>query len=587
MDEKPKSIFKKLRKLAGSFLGWLLLVTGLAFLISLLAVIILDQPQWRTDWGIVTAGTIGGAMVGLLFFFIRWLFSRRNLKRSLFGLACFATLIALLYAEEDWRGWHAWNKFKRKWEAKGEHFDFASATPPPVPDDQNFALTPVIASSYEMYFDKTGREVRPRNTNVVDRLSMMTWRDNPWATAPKLEDWLASKKINLKTWQNYFRSPPPTNSIETNSFPIAPQPQSPADDVLLALSKYDSSIEEIREASKLPYSRFPLTYNSGYPGEILLPHLAALRSCAQVLTLRALAELQVGQNESAHEDVKLSLRLIDAIGTEPFLISHLVRVGMMHLTLQPVWEGLSEHKWSDVQLAELENELRKKDFLADYEYSFRGERALNIAGIDFLQQMPEQIPNVPNPNGINQPATLKLTKFIFHLIPNAFFYQNELSIAQMHQQWTLPLVDLESRTVSPATVRMNQVEADKKLQYHVWPYKIFARMMFPGFGNAAKKSAYAQESVDLARVAIALERYRLAHGEFSESLDALAPQFMKKIPHDIINGQPLHYRRTDDKQFILYSVGWNETDDGGVVGLTKNGGVNNEKGDWVWRYPSK
>ena len=91
-------------------------------------------------------------------------------------------------------------------------------------------------------------------------------------------------------------------------------------------------------------------------------------------------------------------------------------------------------------------------------------------------------------------------------------------------------------------------------------------MLLPRIGNAVKKFAYAQTSVDLARVAIALERYRLAHGEYPESLDALAPQFMEKVPHDIIGGQPLHYRRTDDGQFVLYSVGWNETDDGGVVG---------------------
>ena len=89
-------------------------------------------------------------------------------------------------------------------------------------------------------------------------------------------------------------------------------------------------------------------------------------------------------------------------------------------------------------------------------------------------------------------------------------------------------------------------------------------------------------------MAIALERYRLAHGEFPESLDALAPQFMEKIPHDIINGQPLHYRRTSDGQFVLYSVGWNETDDGGVVGLTKGmARLTRDKGDWVWRYPVK
>jgi hypothetical protein len=116
-------------------------------------------------------------------------------------------------------------------------------------------------------------------------------------------------------------------------------------------------------------------------------------------------------------------------------------------------------------------------------------------------------------------------------------------------------------------------------------------MIFPAIGNAVTKYARAQSSVDLARVAIALERYRLAHGEFPESLAPLAPQFMEKIPHDIIGGQPLHYRRTDDGQFVLYSVGWNEMDDGGVVVLDgpfgKSGNVNINEGDWVWRYPQK
>jgi hypothetical protein len=88
-------------------------------------------------------------------------------------------------------------------------------------------------------------------------------------------------------------------------------------------------------------------------------------------------------------------------------------------------------------------------------------------------------------------------------------------------------------------------------------------------------------------VAIALERYRLARGEYPESLDALAPQFIAKVPHDVIGGQPLHYRRTDDGQFVLYSVGWNERDDGGVIGPEKWHNVDINQGDWVWRYPAK
>ena len=39
-----------------------------------------------------------------------------------------------------------------------------------------------------------------------------------------------------------------------------------------------------------------------------------------------------------------------------------------------------------------------------------------------------------------------------------------------------------------------------------------------------------------AQIVCALERYRLAHGEYPGTLDALSPQFIEKIPHDIIGG---------------------------------------------------
>jgi hypothetical protein len=349
MDEKPKSIWKK------PWTGWrgLLLWFILFFVMFLfgLAIASTNLPfPWLFAIGLALAGVI-------LIACVRWIFCWRNFKRFLFDLACFVTLIALFYAEENWRGKHDWEKFKREWEAKGEHFDYASAIPPAVPDDQNFALTPVIASSYEMFFDKNGHEVYPRNTNVVDRLSMITWRDNEWAHVPESSGWREFKKNDLKAWQDFFRSPPPIGSKKTNSFSVTLLPQSPAADVLMALSKYDSAVEEIRQASALPDSRFPLIYGNGDPAAILLPHLAALKSAAQTLDLRALAELQTGQSDKALADVKLSLRLADAIRTEPFLISHLVRIAMVNLTLQPVWEGLTEHQWSDAQLDELDQAL--------------------------------------------------------------------------------------------------------------------------------------------------------------------------------------------------------------------------------------
>ena len=65
------------------------------------------------------------------------------------------------------------------------------------------------------------------------------------------------------------------------------------------------------------------------------------------------------------------------------------------------------------------------------------------------------------------------------------------------------------------------------------------------------------------------------------------PGFIDSLPHDIINGQPLKYRRTANDQFVLYSVGWNNTDDGGQVVLNSGGNPNLEQGDWVWQRMEK
>jgi hypothetical protein len=171
-------------------------------------------------------------------------------------------------------------------------------------------------------------------------------------------------------------------------------------------------------------------------------------------------------------------------------------------------------------------------------------------------------------------------------MPSAYFYGNELAFAQMHRQFVEPLVDLTNRVAAPAALRQAQDAIASQMKHYSY-YKIQSLMVFPAISTCVMKIARIQAQVDLARMACALERFRLAHANYPETLDALAPQFIEKIPNDVINGQPLHYRRTDNDSFVLYSVGWDEKDDGGTVVLFKGGTVDPKKGDWVWKYPAK
>jgi hypothetical protein len=494
----------------------------------------------------------------------------RILRRILIALAILATLIAILYAEEDWRGKRAWENYKHEWEAKGEKFDWQAFVPPPVPNDQNFFTAPIFTNllNSKVIMSSYGYDNGPDFHPNASWSGYAIYRMYP---------------ADLEAWQNYYRRQ--TNTDVAKRFPVAAQPQTPAKDVLLALSKWDSAVEELRQASHRPYSNLPLNYEEGFNAAgTLLPFLAELKRCSQVLQLRASAELADGQNTKALGDVALLLHLSNSLRTSPFLISALVRFAIANIALQPIWGGLAEHQWSDEQLVTLEAELGKMDFLADYELTMRGERAFAIATIDNERRTREIISGFVTPQGNS--SLLVTNKLTF--MPSAFFYQTELAFARMHQQWILPLVDTNSRTVSPAALQRaeNSVQAERK---HYSPYKVQALMLFPAIGRAVEKFAAIQVSIDLARVACALERYRLAHGEYPETLDALAPQFIEKVPHDIINGKPLHYRRTDDGKFVLYSVGWNGTDDGGQIVFAKGSVkvVDREKGDWVWQYPAK
>jgi hypothetical protein len=507
----------------------------------------------------------------------RW----RLLRWGLIGLAVLSTLAAILITEENWRGKRAWENYKREAEARGERFDPASVVPPPVPDEQNFFCAPIVAGALKWHGNQHTDASEAHVANVVNRRTFGIYRGDSESWPTNGGNWQKGRLTDLKQWQHYFRHFAETPEGKTNGFPVAPQPQTPAADILLGLSGFDPAIEELRQACQRPYSRMPLDYDSGFDSASeLLPWLANVKMCGQLLQLRILAELDDGQSEKALEDIKLLLKVTDSIRDQPFLISHLVRMAMMAITLQPVYEGMAQQRWSDAQLMELERALAKQDFLADFQLAMKGEKIFAIQSIE-KQRITREYKTVDDRSGTNKIITVSL-----RWMPSAYFYQNELAFAQMPQQFILPLVDQTNRIVAPSVLRQT-LAAMQAQGRHYPPYKVQAIMLTPAIASGVKKFAMIQSQVDLARVACALECYYFAHGNYPETLDALAPQFIGKLPHDIINGQPLHYRRTDDGQFVLYSVGWDEKDDGGKIFFTKSGSVDREKGDWVWQYPAK
>jgi len=483
----------------------------------------------------------------------RWLFTWRILRRFLVIMAALITLLAVVWTEEHWRGKHAWEKFQHEWEAKGEKFDLQFFIPPPVPDDQNFAMTPFLAP----LFDFNPLPLKPgqslwRDTNGYQMAVDFGYKEGPNFS----RSWTKAQRTDLTAWAAILQGkkdvPPSVESFSDRA--VA------AIEVLRGLEKYKSVLDELRTASRRPFCRFNVRYEEN-PLEILVPHLAVLKEIGQIFQLRASAELASGQSSLALEDTKMVLYLADGLKGEPMLIANLVRIAILNISLQPLWEGLAARQWSDAQLNELQQRFGKIDLLQEYGPALRGERAFGNTGIGYYMVG----------------------------APKSVLYQNKLFLNRMYQRMLLPLMNEALHRAYPAETAKNDAALEKELNGGFYPYKIFASLLLPAVEGAVNHFATTQAEIDEALVACALERYRLAHGQFPDTLDALSPQFADKIPHDLITGGPLKYHRTEDGQFILYSVGWNEKDDAGKIVLTSGNHprVDFKQGDWVWQYPAK
>ena len=48
----------------------------------------------------------------------------------------------------------------------------------------------------------------------------------------------------------------------------------------------------------------------------------------------------------------------------------------------------------------------------------------------------------------------------------------------------------------------------------------------------------------------------------------------------------MRYRKISNDSYLLYSIGWNEKDEGGLIVWTKSFHARPTEGDWVWVMPA-
>jgi hypothetical protein len=503
-------------------------------------------------------------------------------QRSLLIAGLLVLVIGLFYAEENWRGRHAWETCRRELEAKGVQLDWQKFVPPPAPDEQNFAMTPFLAPLFDFNPKEPGPR-RWRDTEGHDRAvnfaAALLPMDKKGRIPPARFD---GKMTDLEGSLRLLRNQ--TNGVATSVPAFSTRAQA-ATAVLAALEEHKPVLEELRAASRRPHSRFNIEYDAQDPMSILLPHYLVLQHVCRALEIRASAELALGKSEAALEDTGLMYYLANSIQVEPFLMGMIARGSLAKQTEQIIWEGLAGQNWSDPQLREFQKDLKGFAALKSLETGLRSERAaFGDTAFRFIRVHKNVLRNWIG----SEDAASALIYLLAG--PNGWLYQEQVTFHRLYDQRITPGFDSQAGRFQPRTIDDNRRALARDLEgSSFWHHTGFSRLMLRDLTKTFQRAAIGQNRADQAVIACALERYRLANGKYPETLDALVPQFTDRVPLDVCDGQPLKYRLLQDGQFLLYGAGWNEKDDGGLVVMKQDGSdIEPDQGDWVWPpYPEK
>ena len=360
-----------------------------------------------------------------------------------------------------------------------------------------------------------------------------------------------------------------------------------AADFLAWSDQFAPAFDDVRAALKRPYAIIPGDYSVSW--RIPIPNFVTLRVLAQTLAQRTQCYLLLGQPEKALQEMALIhdvCRILEKppTGRPETLVEAMINVAITGVYVNTIQDGLRLHAWQEPQLAAIQKQLNETCLLPFVNSAFRMEQ---VSIVNIGEKFKARKLFTGDGFGIDRKMAWyeRLWSHRYDLIPRGWMYQN-IKYAVALEQPLIDCFDPANAEVYPKKLDAASARLEKSFEH--WSlFQYLAAIAIPNFTKAFHNCAFNQTLANQAQIVCALERYKLASGRYPETLDALVPQFIGKLPHDIIGGKPLHYRRTGDGKFVLYSIGWNEKDDGGVVVFRKNSltAVDTEKGDWVWQYP--
>jgi hypothetical protein len=307
----------------------------------------------------------------------------------------------------------------------------------------------------------------------------------------------------------------------------------------------------------------------------LIPSVQKFREVVNALTNRAMLRIGEGKFDEAWQDLLACHRLARIVARGATLIEYLVGITVDHITCQADLAFLERADLSSQEVRDRLKDLRAlppfppladKIDLAERFMYLEALQLIRRRGFSALDAL---IGNAARKGTPGEIKDMQKIDWEPALIDGNQWYDRLADATRQKERAdrkkALAQIENDLKAVKkniPGSNALSRFFLDKKARGKAIGDTLI-NLLMPAFIKVQDAQDRREQTERNLHVAFALAAYRADKGHYPEKLDELSPKYLAAVPDDLFSGKALVYR-PDEKGYLLYSVGVNGRDDGGV-----------------------
>ena len=338
----------------------------------------------------------------------------------------------------------------------------------------------------------------------------------------------------------------------------------------LRLDENRSALSRLHGATSKTRSRYPIDLSEG--ADCKLKHLTRIKDAAWLLRAESVELCDNGLIDDAAESIRIIYRIAQSLADEPTMMSQLVRFSITAVGQSGLQKVLCTASVRAPILKAFITTLEGADNVVPLQRGLAGERVMDIPFFRFEEKALLQDKDDPVAAFIDEETKRRAENAAQTFVRQMGVFERDLRFYLDTMETNLAIVALCEPNNLAATNYVATQALKARQRYYLCSC-IFLRNLERDIARHAEHAA----RVRTARAALAIELFRAEHnGERPASLEALAPAYLKQIPKDPFDGQPLRYKLRS-KGYVVYSIGADGKDDDGKERPPRSKGGNREE----------